>query len=91
MPGDKWVLWHQGRRKWFSSCLSPHSPWLVLLYTDMFALVVTVLTLPLDLSLQATRMSQPFPVSPPPTCLAAGREQDADGSAERWCWAGDKV
>lgn len=49
--------------KWFCSCLSPHSPQLVLPCAGMFALVVTVLTFPLDVSLQATRMSQPSPVA----------------------------
>lgn len=56
VPGDKWVLWHQGRRKWFCSCWSSHSPHLVLPFTGMFALVVTVLTFPLD-------VSQPFPIA----------------------------
>lgn len=78
VPGDKWMLWHQGRMKWFCSCLSPHSPQLVLPCTGMFALVVTVFTLPLDVSLQATRMSQPSPVAS--THLSGSRA----GAGCRW-------
>lgn len=71
VPGDKWVLWHQGRRKWFCSRRSSHSPQAVLPFTGMFAVVVTVLTFPLHVSLQATRMSQPFPIAS--THLAGSR------------------
>lgn len=92
--GDKWVLWHQGRRKWLCSRPSPHSSQLVLPHAGMFALVVTVLTLPLDVSAG----NQDVPAFPcrlhPPGCRQGGSRMQTGaqgGGAEQGIkfWGGN--
>lgn len=88
-PGGKRVLRCQGRRRRFCPIPVPsHSPAGAVprcrVYPDCAHSSPRCV-------LRGTGTSQPFPGYPPPTWLAAGREQDADGSAGRRRWAGDVV